>query len=100
MCAWFHVRGTIRSSTEGNYRLLSIPLAFITGTCPDWVAFGAPAGTLSIPVGITPTSAAIHRLPVDICDVCELAPAVFDMIGTYQSIFKDYPSVFHRLSGS
>jgi hypothetical protein len=22
------------------------------------------------------------------------------MIDTYQSIFKDYPSVFHRLSGS
>ena len=38
--------------------------------------------------------------PVDICDVRELAPAVLDIIDTYQSIFKDYPSVLLRLSGS
>jgi hypothetical protein len=46
------------------------------------------------------TSPNLRPSPVDICDVCELAPAVLDMIDTYQSIFKDYPSVFHRLSGS
>jgi hypothetical protein len=30
------------------------------------------------------------------CRVCESAPAVLDMIDTYQSISKDNPSAFHR----
>src|ERR1017187_9495813 len=50
-----------RHNPQFNRRELSPALhsaCLITGTCPDWVAFGAPAGTLSIPVGITPTSAA------------------------------------------
>ncbi len=53
MCAPSHVRDIIRSSTEANCRPLSIRLAFITGTCPDWAAFGARIGIPSTPAGIT-----------------------------------------------
>jgi hypothetical protein len=51
-----HVRGTIRSSTEASYRLPCILPAFITGTCPDWVASGARARIRSTPPGITRAS--------------------------------------------
>ena len=58
MCAPSRVRGTIRSSTEANYRLPCIPPAFITVTCPDWVASGMRAAIPSTPDGITPASVA------------------------------------------